>query len=333
MQGKSIAGLGVVVALLLGAATAQAAPISSGYDVSFVTTPGAAAGDVVAVGGAIFVGSGAFGAQSIVRIDGGGTTVLAAGFTAIGGIAYDAVNDRLIVGDNGTGALTGDTIYGVANPFGSPGTPAGAAGLELLPIGSTPGFADLILDPSDPTGNSLFISDASESFPPLGTLLQANLLTQTLTPLQSGLSFAAGLGTDGATLFFGDSLLSGSGDVASVPVSTPGSAANPIGNYATGVFDLEVESDGSLLITSGGSILRIDPLTGASEEIASGFGFAAGLFAGDDGTFYAVDGFADPSQTDRVWIFTPVPEPGTALLIGTGLGALALRRRQSGSRS
>jgi hypothetical protein len=136
----------------------------------------------------------------------------------------------------------------------------------------------------------------------------------------------------------GDSLLAGGGELSSVPVGSPTDLPTAIGSYAGGLFDAEYAPDGSLLITSGGQILRVDPITGASTVVASGFGFAAGLFAADDGTIYAIDGFAAAGEENRIWVFSSVPEPGTGLLFAAGLAALALRRGprmrdQFGSRS
>ncbi len=320
------------------ASIASATPTSGSYNVSFIPTSGPAAGDVLEVGGAVFAAVGSFGAQSIVRIDGGGETVLADGFSALGGFAYDAVNDRLLVGDNFLGASTGDTLYEVPNPFGSPGSPAAALGLELLAAGSVPGYADIVLDPSDPTGDTVFVSDASGFFPPLGVVLQVVLSTQVVTTIQTGLEFSAGLATDGTSLFIGNALLAGGGDLSSVPVGSPTDVASFIGSYAGGLFDAEYAPDGSLLISSGGSILRVDPITGTSSLVASGFGFAAGLFAAADGTIYAIDGFAALGEENRIWVLSAIPEPGTALLLAGGVVGLALRRRrqplrQSDSRS
>lgn len=336
---RALAGLTAAAALAAAPLDpAAAAPIASGYDVGFLTTPGTATGDVVAVGGAVFVASGPFGSQSIVRIDAGGATVLADGFSGVGGIAYDAANDRLIVGDNATGALTGDTIYGISSPFGSPVTPPDASTLELLPAGSLPGVADLVVDPSDPSGNTLFVTDASEAFPPLGELLAVSLLSPSITTVQTGLEFAAGVATDGVALFYADALLAGGGDLSAVPAGSPSGTPALVGHYPGGLFDIEVSGDGAIVASSGGSILRIDPVTGAATEIASGFGFAAGLYAADDGTIYAIDGFASAGELDRVWVFTPIPEPASAPLAALGLAALARRRprrrrSQSGSRN
>ena len=320
------------LALALGAA---AAPIAPGYIVSFVTTPDAAAGDVVVAGGALFVGSGAFGVgnQSLVRIDGGGTTVLASGFNSLGGMVYDSVNDRLLTGDNGgngPGAVTGDTIYAIPNPFGSPGTPASAASLELLPMGSVPGYSDIVLDPTDATGNTAFVGDASTSFPPTGVVLEVAISSATTSVLQSGLDFTAGLAADGGSLYVGESLLDFSGLISGVALANPGAPLSTLAAVALGQFDLEVSSDGTLISSAGGSILRVDPSDGSQSTVATGFGFTGGIFE-DTGTgvIYALDGFAAAGEENRVWVLTPVPEPGSALLCSLGLAGLAMRRRQS----
>jgi hypothetical protein len=192
-----------------------------------------------------------------------------------------------------------------------------------------PGYADIVLDPSDPSGDTVFVSDASASFPPAGVVLQIVLSTQVVTTIQTGLQFSAGLATDGTSLFIGDSLLAGGANLGSVPVVSPTDAPSTIGSYAGGLLDAEYAPDGSLLISSGDSILRVDPITGASTVVASGFGFAAGLFAADDGTLYAIDGFAAVGEENRIWVLSAVPEPGTGLLLTAGMGLLALRRRRA----
>ena len=111
-------------------------------------------------------------------------------------------SDRLLVGDNGLEALgseTGDTLYAIANPTGSFATPLRASGIALLPAGSLPGFADIVLDPNDPTGNRAFVSDASSSFPPAGRVVSIDLSATALSVLQSGLGYAAGVAANPAT--------------------------------------------------------------------------------------------------------------------------------------
>jgi hypothetical protein len=82
-----------------------------------IQLPDVNAADVVVAGASIFVGQGPFGAgqQSILRRDPDGTTTtVVAGLNALGGLAYDAENDRLLFTDNGGnlgGATSGDTVY------------------------------------------------------------------------------------------------------------------------------------------------------------------------------------------------------------------------------
>lgn len=335
---KSLVGAACVLLLTsMGhVGTAGAVPSGSGYAVSSITTPGPANGDVVVAGGALFVGIGGFGVggQSVVRIDGGGVTTLADGFNSLGGMIYDPVNDRLLTGDNGGeqgGAITGDTLYAIDDPFGSPGSPAAASTLELLPMGSVPGYSDIVLDPTDASGDTAIIGDASGSIPPNGQLLSVILSSGATSVLQSGLAFTAGLATDGSSVFFGESLLDFSGQVSSVPVASATDPAALIAAIALGQYDVELSGDGTLITSAGSQIVRVDPGTGSQTTVASGFGFATGLFEDESGVIYALDGFA-PGFEDRVWVLTPVPEPTAALSFAVGLALLA-GRRQSASRS
>lgn len=318
------------------APNAGATPVAPGFQVTFLQTPGTATGDVISVGETVFAGVGDFGVgiQAVVRIDPSGTTVLAEGFNSLGGFAYDAVNDRLIVGDNGgnlPGALTGSTIYAIANPFGASGTPAAAQDLEILPSGSVPGYFDVVVDPTDPTGDTLFLSDASQLFPPDGRVLQVSVLSGSVEVVQGGLSFAAGLAADGDTLFVGDSLLDFSGQLSEVGLDDPDAPLSLVAPLPDGVFDVEIGPDGSLLATSGGSLVRIEP-DGSLTTLASGFGFATGLYVGGS-SIYVIDGFPSQEQKDRIWILSAIPEPGSALLFGGGLLVIGCRLHSRGRAS
>ncbi len=332
MQGKRFSlAVALAAALGLGAAPAAAVPTAPGYVVDFLVTPGPAAGDVVASGGAVFAGSGSFGVgqQSVVRLDSGGTTVIAEGFNSLGGFALDPANDRLVVGDNAGdlgGAATGDTIFGIPAPFGSPASPPDALGLELLSANSVPGYADTVLDPGDASGNTLFIGDASGDFPPNGVVLQADLGVPGASVIQSGLEFTAGLAADATTLYVGNSLFSGAGEVLTIPLATPTMTPGLLTTLPGGVFDLEIGPDGSIFASTGGEIVQIDPTSGAVTPVASGFQFTGGIFVDDAGVIYAIDGFPATGLENRVWTFTPVPEPGTAVLGAMALVALARRR-------
>jgi hypothetical protein len=318
-----------MVALVLpSVATAITAP---GYVVTEIALPDFAQGDVVVAGGALFVGVGpgfTGAGQAVLRIDGSGSTIVADGFNSLGGFAYDAVNDRILVADNGEEALgseTGDTLYAIDAPNGAFATPLRAADIAVAPAGSIGGIADIVLDPTDPTGQRAFVSDASEGFPPTGRVLAVDLSNGALSVLQSGLGYAAGLGANASRLFIGDvNAFTFAGEVSSVALPGATGPRTPITTGLGGQYDLEVEAAGTLLSTSFGDVVRIDPLTGTTSVVASGFGFATGLFT-QGGTIWVLDGgFPGVSKVYRLDV---VPEPGTLVLAGFGIALLAARRR------
>jgi sugar lactone lactonase YvrE len=326
-------GLPVVLGLAFGIAAPRAHAISApGYLVTEIGLPDFAQGDVVVVSGALFVGVGpgfSGAAQSVVRIDGGGTTVIADGFNALSGFAYDVVHDRLLVTDNGDEALgseTGDTLYGIAAPHGSFGTPLRARDIELLPAGSVPGISDIVLDPGAPNGNRVFVTDASEASPPAGRVLAIDIVEASQTVVQADLGYAAGLAVDAGRLFIGD--VDGGtfqGSVSSVALPDAAGDRTPIATELAGQYDLELEAGGMLLATAVGDLLRIDPATGATSVLASGFGFASGLFE-DGGTIWVLDGgFPGVAKVLRL---DPVPEPAAGLAGAVALVALAIARRR-----
>lgn len=319
------------------AAPATAVPVAPGYTIGTIATPGPATGDVLIVGGAVFVGVGFFGgaAQSVVRIDSGGSTVIADGFNSLAGFAYDPVNDRLLLGDNALeapGSETGDTLYAIADPLGSFASPLRAVDLELAPAGTIPGVADIEVDPTDATGNTLLVTDSFFPFPgpPDGKLWQFDVPSGSTALLQSGLGFAAGLAAATDTLYLGEvDAASFEGIVSSVPLPDGSGALDPLATGLAGQYDLELDTDGALIATAGEYVLRINRVTGASEILASGFGFATGLFA-EDGELYVLDGFP---QENLIYVLTPIPEPGAGALLAAGLLALASARRRQGQRA
>jgi len=316
----------------LAPAGARAVVIAPGYTVTEIALPDFAAGDVVVVGDALFVGAGpgfVGGLQSVLRVDPAGTTVVAQGFQGLGGFAYDAAHDRLLVSDNALeapGATTGDTVFAIPAPLGAFPTPLAAAGHELLPAGALPGVADIELDPGDATGGTLLATDSATN-----RVLRVALGTGVVTPLQSTAGYAAGLAADAATLWFGEVAFDASfqpvGKVSAVALPGSGTAAT-LAAGLPGQYDLELAGDGSLLATAGGALLRIDPATGQTTTLATGFGFATGLFEAG-GTIWLLDGGFPGSSS--VFRLTPVPEPATATLLAASL-ALFARRARRGTR-
>lgn len=332
--------VGVALAILAGMGahpgqSARATIVSTNYTISEIATGDLPTSGLVVVGDAIFFGVGAFGgaSQSVVRIDSLGATTIATGFNSLAGFDYDAVNDRLLVGDNALeapGSNTGDNIYSIPDPLGPVSGPVPLAeDLAVLLDGDIPGVADLALDPNDP--NTLYVSDADF---PAGRIVKVDLALASLVVLQSGLvKIAAGVAVDDDSLFFGlIEPFPGIGGEVSV-VSLPGTGSiSTLVDGLLGQFDLTFADDGTLLGSSsqfGGSseVVRIDPLTGEIlEVVASGFDFATAI-AESAGIVYAIEGGFAPQP--RILVFTPVPEPSTLLCLAAGLGALGLGRRQS----
>ena len=335
--------LGAALSVLVLGGAAGASPIGFGYTVSSIEVasgPGAGGAGVFAAG-AVFVGVGDQGPRFppssegalVIRIDDPGLpgqteTVVADGFTSLSGFATDG--SSLWVGDNGLEFVdggvtdpTGDTLYRIIDL--DPLSPAAARDLEILMEGSLPGIQDV-----DVLGARVFANDAVD-------FKLYELTGGVITELASLPGFAGGIATDGTTLYNGQvegSFPDTEGTLRTLDPIAPGSLALLLDGLA-GQFDIEVLPDGSLIASSGSEIVHID-LSGPTPvvtTIASGFGFATGLFAADDGTIYALDGFAAPGEENNIWVFTLVPEPGSASLLGLGLLAIGVLRRSGAAAS
>lgn len=277
--------------LLSQAGNALGATGSPGWIAGAVPLPGVNASDLAPGGSSFFVGIGSYGAQaeSIVRVDRDGTTTtLVTQLNSIGGIAYDAANDRLLFTDNGLGAppgtaVTGDTLYALPDPLGATG-PVSAATLELAPSGSIP-FVQAVLPLA---GGDVLAGDASG----FGAGRVVKLSGGVLTDLITGLDYTAGVSL---SLTPANELLVGDVDSGTFAGSVEryDLAGNFLGTLAgglSGAYDQAVAASGNLLLTGGftndfssSTIVSITP-AGAVTTIATGFGFSSGI---------AIDG---PSQ-------------------------------------
>src|SRR3989442_895928 len=147
--------LETLVALVLAVPAARAAVVAApGYAVHTITTPDTVEGGVVRRGEVILVGQGpgfTAGAQTIVRLDAGGPTTIATGFNSLGGfdLAPDGtlyVVDNCFMADGCGTPTTGDTVYAIPDAL-TRTTAVTAAGHELVPAGTIPFAADLVVAP------------------------------------------------------------------------------------------------------------------------------------------------------------------------------------------
>lgn len=257
------------------AARAQvtAAPGWATYSIS---TPGVVNGDVVRVGDVVLVGQGAFGAgtQSIVRLENGMATTIATGFNALGGFALDAAGTLYVVdnGGNTTGALTGDTVFAIPDALGRT-TALPAVGAEVVPAGTIPAAADVVLD-----GTTLLVSDAVG--PGAGRVVRIE--NGMVSNLVTGLDYAAGLTIDGTRLLVGN--VDGSFVGAVLEYTLAGAPVAPFVGGLSGNYAHAFDNAGNVLITGGfrddfssSTLLAVSP-SGEESERAWGFAFSSGLF-------------------------------------------------------
>jgi hypothetical protein len=296
---------GMALALLRPAPGMAAIVAQPGYVVGAIPLPGVANGDVAVAGTSIFTGQGSFGAngESIIRIDADGTvTTVVTGLNAIGGIAYDAANDRLIFSDNGgelAGATTGDTIFGLSTPRTAAG-PVAASGLTMAPAGSIP-FAQAVLPLAS---GSVLVGDAAGGG--AGRIVKVTAFVG--SNLVTGLDYTSGLAlTSGNVLLVGDvdsTTFEGSVGKYDLTGATLGSLASGL----SGAYDMVLDGAGNLLLSGGfttdfssSTIVSITP-AGAVSQVSSGFAFSSGLdIDGPTGEVLVVDSGA--SQIDTL---TPV---------------------------
>jgi hypothetical protein len=263
---------------LLGAAhVAGAVTAAPGYAVRSIPTPASVAGGVVARGGAVIVGQGSFGvgSESIIRIDGGGTTTIATGFNSLGGFDLDSAGTLYVVDNGGDlgGALTGDTVYAIPNAL-TRTTPVAALGAEVLPSGSVPTAQEVLV-----ASDGLLVGDAAG--PGAGTVLK--VVGGSPSNLITGLDYLGGMAFIGKTLLVADLDGAFTGNV--LRYSASGAS---LGALATGLpasYGLAVDGTCNALVSgefsfdcSSGRILAIPPGGGAPVTRATAFCSAGDLY-------------------------------------------------------
>lgn len=265
------------LALLLAAHVASAVTAAPGYAVRSIPTPTSVQGGVVARGGTVLVGQGSFGAglQSVIRIDGGGTTTVATGFNSLGGFDLDAAGTLYVVDNGGElgGAATGDTVYAIPNAL-TRTTPLAATSARVLPDGSIPTAQDVLV-----AGAGLLVADAAG--PGAGRVLK--VVSGVPSNLITGLDYLGGLAFSGRTLLVGNLDGAFTGNVLRYSA-----AGTPLGALATGLpASLGVVVDGTCnaLVSgefsfdcSAGRILAIPYGGGGPVTRATGFCSAGDLY-------------------------------------------------------
>src|SRR2546429_1929134 len=185
--------LETLVALLLAVPAARAAVMAApGYAVRTITTPDTVEGGVVREGDAILVGQGpgfTAGAQSIVRLDAGGSTTIATGFNSLGGfdLAPDGtlyLVDNCFTGDGCGTTATGDTVYAIPDAL-TRTTAVTAAGHEVVPSGTIPFAGDGFIAPD----GAALVSDAAGN----GAGRVVRVVPGTATDLIVGLDLVGGI--------------------------------------------------------------------------------------------------------------------------------------------
>src|SRR3989441_3374439 len=274
-----------LVAMLLAVPAARAAVMAApGYAVHTIATPDTVEGGVVRRGDAILVGQGpsfTAGAQSIVRLDAGGTTTIATGFNSLGGfdLASDGtlyVVDNCFTGDGCGTTATGDTVYAIPDAL-TRTTAVTAAGHEVVPAGTIPFAADVFVAP----GGAALVSDAAGN----GAGRVVKVVPGMATDLIAGLDLVGGitLAADG-TLRIVDAFLnpdfSTTGKVLEYKLD--GTLLGTLVSGLEGGFAAATDSAGNVLVSGIGSFgtskgIALAP-DGTVSDRATGFAFSSDVF-------------------------------------------------------
>ena len=263
--------------LLLAATAGAAVTAAPGFAVHAIPTPATVAGGVVRVGDAIFVGQGpsfTANAQSVIRLAGGVATTIATGFSSLGGFAF--ADGFLYVVDNAAelpGATTGDTVYAIPDALART-TAVAAADVAVVPAGTIPSAFDVAVAPD----GALLVSDAAG--PGAGRVVR--VFGGSATTFLPGFDYTGGLAIAGPTLFVGN--VDGSFVGAVRRATLAGVPLPDLVGGLSGIYALDIESDGSVLATGGfaddfsSTVVAIASDGSSATERARGFAFTGELF-------------------------------------------------------
>ena len=302
----------LAASLLVGVATTNAAPTAgSGYLLDSVVLSDSTQSCVAHGAGGVFVGVGpgfTGGAQDVLFVDSAGNerTVLA-GLNSIGDCVYDRAANILYVTDNGGEVgTTGDTVFFV--PDASVATDVAALGAELVPSGSIPGAASIVLDR---LGDVLVANSTGGGS---GSVLRISggVMTEFIS---GGFDFTAGLAFDGDDLLVAESIEPSFENMISRFDADGNFVEVVLGPSASiGSFDLENVFDGRIAVTgaASGEIALLDTADGTTETLGAGFGFTAGVdYDPLTGRIAALSStFTGAAEDSSIFELTPVSRGG-----------------------
>jgi hypothetical protein len=270
---KTKASLGMLAALVHfgpGAVAGAAVVAAPGFSVRAIPTPDTVQGGVIQAWGAVLVGQGpgfTAGAQRVVRLGADGTpTVIATGFSSLGGFALDGAGTLLVV-DNGReagpAATTGDTLYAIPDALGRT-TALAARDAEVLPADAIPSAQDVHVAPD----GAALVTDAAG--PGAGRIVR--VAGGIATTLVTGLDFVGGLAVGvGDTLHVANTDATFAGNVLRFTLA--GLPLAPLALGLAGTFDVVVDAVGTVLVSGGFGSPAVVAFTsdGGASERATGF--------------------------------------------------------------
>ena len=254
----------------------------------------------------------------------GSVTELTTGISRADQIAFDPDSGDFFVTSEITPASTSNRIYKVAITYGG-GVPVSAVAVSLdtdISINNPEGI--VVLPPASDYGNSGDLLVAEHADP--GRILRVSGSSDpaATSTLATGISNGEGMTLHNDMLYVAatgaDTVLQVASDGMTMTFGTPLAVGlNNPDNVVSG-------PDGYLYVSEDlnpGRIIRIAS-DGTHSVFAQGFDNPQGMAFDAEGTMYISE-----QGLDRIWMVTPIPEPGTCVLCGLTVFAFVLRRRNS----